>query len=99
MSPHYRDKFAKSVKWASILMLALAGDAHAADGGAPAYLTAPRTITGTVRDLSGTPVAGAIVSFHPWAYPAVPRYVEATTPGFSGVATLQYPTAPKYAEV
>jgi protocatechuate 3,4-dioxygenase beta subunit len=39
----------------------------------------PPRITGTIRDPSGAPVAGAIVSFHPGQYPAAPKYVEVQT--------------------
>ena len=39
----------------------------------------PPRIAGTVRDPSGAPVAGALVSFHPGQYPSAPEYVEATT--------------------
>ena len=51
---------------ALILVLALAGHGPAAaDGGVLANDAAKVVITGTVRDLSGAPVAGVIVSFHP----------------------------------
>ena len=42
-------------------------------------LTPPPRITGTIRDPSGNPVAGARVSFHPGSYPAAPKYVETKT--------------------
>jgi hypothetical protein len=50
---------------ALLLVLALAGHTRAAKGGALANDAAKVVITGTVRDLSGAPVAGVIVSFHP----------------------------------
>jgi protocatechuate 3,4-dioxygenase beta subunit len=42
-------------------------------------LTPAPVIAGTVRDVSGVPVPGAIVSFHPGAYPDAPDYTETTT--------------------
>ncbi len=42
-------------------------------------LTPAPVIAGTVRDASGVPVPGAIVSFHPGAYPDAPDYIETTT--------------------
>jgi protocatechuate 3,4-dioxygenase beta subunit len=36
-------------------------------------------IAGTVRDSSGVPAPGAIVSFHPGSYPDAPDYTETTT--------------------
>lgn len=42
-------------------------------------LTPAPIIAGTVRDASGAPVQGAIVSFHPGAYPDAPDYTETTT--------------------
>ena len=42
-------------------------------------LPPPPTITGTVRDPSGAPVAGRCVSFHPGFYPDMPNYSEVTT--------------------
>jgi protocatechuate 3,4-dioxygenase beta subunit len=42
-------------------------------------LVPPPTISGTVRDPSGAPVAGALVSFHPGQYPDAPHYSEVTT--------------------
>jgi protocatechuate 3,4-dioxygenase beta subunit len=42
-------------------------------------LTPPPVIAGTVRDSSGVPASGAIVSFHPGAYPNAPDYAETTT--------------------
>jgi protocatechuate 3,4-dioxygenase beta subunit len=42
-------------------------------------LTPAPVIAGTVRDSSGVPVPGAIVSFHPGAYPDAPDYAETTT--------------------
>jgi hypothetical protein len=66
-------------KLALLLVLALAGHARAADGGEKANLSALPTITGTVRDLSGAPVAGALVSFYHGHYPKAPGYVEVTT--------------------
>jgi protocatechuate 3,4-dioxygenase beta subunit len=41
-------------------------------------LIPPPTITGTVRDPAGAPVAGALVSFHPGVYPDAPDYSEVT---------------------
>jgi protocatechuate 3,4-dioxygenase beta subunit len=42
-------------------------------------LTPPPRIAGTVRDPSGAPVAGALVSFHPGQYPDAPDYAEVLT--------------------
>jgi protocatechuate 3,4-dioxygenase beta subunit len=42
-------------------------------------LTPAPVIAGTVREASGVPVPGAIVSFHPGAYPDAPDYIETTT--------------------
>jgi protocatechuate 3,4-dioxygenase beta subunit len=42
-------------------------------------LLPPPTITGIVRDPSGAPAAGALVSFHPGFYPDMPDYSEVTT--------------------
>jgi protocatechuate 3,4-dioxygenase beta subunit len=42
-------------------------------------LIPPPTITGTVRDPSGVPVPGVLVSFHPGEYPDAPDYSEVTT--------------------
>jgi protocatechuate 3,4-dioxygenase beta subunit len=42
-------------------------------------LLPPPTITGVVRDPSGAPVPGALVSFHPGMYPDAPDYSEVTT--------------------
>jgi protocatechuate 3,4-dioxygenase beta subunit len=39
-------------------------------------LTRPRTISGTIRDPGGAPVAGVLVSFHPGQYPMALPYVE-----------------------
>ena len=39
----------------------------------------PRKIVGTVRDATGIPVAGAVVSFHPGTYPGLPYYAEVRT--------------------
>jgi protocatechuate 3,4-dioxygenase beta subunit len=38
----------------------------------------PPTISGAVRDSSGAPAAGALVSFHPGVYPDAPDYSEVT---------------------
>jgi len=42
-------------------------------------LTPAPVIAGTVRDASGVPVPGAIISFHPGFYPDAPDYTETTT--------------------
>jgi protocatechuate 3,4-dioxygenase beta subunit len=42
-------------------------------------LTPPPKIAGTVRDLSGVPAAGVLVSFHPGYYPNAPDYAEVMT--------------------
>jgi hypothetical protein len=42
-------------------------------------LLPPPTITGIVRDPSGAPAAGALVSFKPGSYPDAPDYSEVTT--------------------
>jgi protocatechuate 3,4-dioxygenase beta subunit len=42
-------------------------------------LIPPPTITGTVRDSSGAPAAGVLVSFLPGEYPDAPDYEEVTT--------------------
>jgi protocatechuate 3,4-dioxygenase beta subunit len=42
-------------------------------------LTPAPVIAGTVRDSSGVPASGAIVSFHPGHFPDAPDYTETTT--------------------
>jgi ankyrin repeat protein len=39
----------------------------------------PESISGTVRDVSGTPAAGVRVSFHPGQYPQAPLFSETNT--------------------
>jgi protocatechuate 3,4-dioxygenase beta subunit len=42
-------------------------------------LTPPPKIAGTVRDLSGAPAVGVLVTFHPGIYPSAPDYAEVMT--------------------